>query len=295
MKSCYLVAIVCVVLALIIQPLAGQSQVAPDQKIDLLNENNLEQFVNANGQPIKSKGWTVSKGVLHHTKRGGNLFYREAVKDFSLSFEFKVAKRGNSGIKYRVANYNKQWLGCEYQIQDDGNRPFNKHSTGSLYAVYEPSKAKNQNPVGEWNQGKIVVQGNRIQHWLNGVLIVDAIAGSSDWNQRVQKSKFQPHVGWGQNRSGRLMIQDHGTEVWLRNLYLTKLPDVVVSSSFITPSPSFTNGCNSVANLSCGNFAVENCSKKFVIPCQPIQMNCCPVRRPVVVRPRCWRLRRVCR
>ncbi len=248
---------------------------ASQNQINLLASNDLSQFVAANGKPVTRQGWTVSDGVLHHTKRGGNLFFRKQVTDFSLSFDFKVVKRGNSGIKYRVAKYNnKHWLGCEYQIQDDGNRLFHKHATGSLYAVYEPTKTKQQNPTGQWNSGKIIVQGNRIQHWLNGILIVDALAGSADWNGRVAKSKFQPYTGWGQNPSGRIMIQDHGSEVWYKNMVLTKLPSPA-------PEPMISHGC-------CPN---QNgcCQSTTFYP------NCYRFRRAVISLPRCCRWRRFCR
>ena len=203
------------------------------QSIDLLAEPGLGQFVDADGKPVSRTGWTNQDGVLRHTRGGGNIFYREPVRDFILEFEFNIPPRGNNGIKYRVAKYGNSWLGCEFQVQDDRNKPLTKQATGSLYAVYEPASQKKQNPPGRWNHGKIVVRGNQIQHWLNGILIVDATAGSVDWNRRVEASKFKPHKGFGQNRDGRIMVTDHNTEVSYRNMKLTRL---IESSSMISDS-----------------------------------------------------------
>ncbi len=199
---------------------------AEAQRIDLLKNSDgasvgLQYFVDAKGNPITRKGWTNKEGVLQHTKGGGNLFFQSEVGDFELRFDFMTVAGGNSGIKYRVAKYGNSWLGCEYQVQDDKDRLFNKHSTGSLYAVYEPSKSKKQNPPGEWNRARIVVRGSQIQHWLNDVLVVEASVGTDEWKERVANSKFKPRTGFGENSIGRIMIQDHGTAVSYRNMVLT--------------------------------------------------------------------------
>ncbi|HMP78089.1 MAG TPA: DUF1080 domain-containing protein [Pirellulaceae bacterium] len=195
------------------------------ETIRIFDGHSLNGWVTAGGEPAKGN-WVAADGVLHRASAGGDLYYQHPVGDFELRFEWKIAPQGNSGVKYRVQQYGNQWLGCEYQIQDDRGEELNVHATGSIYALYEPNRLKLQQPVGEWNVSRIVVFQNRVEHWLNGRLIVEAYPGSSDWRERVKRSKFAPHAGFGENQVGRIFLQDHGTEVWFRNLELTHLSSV---------------------------------------------------------------------
>ena len=215
--------------------------------LNLLAGGTLQQWVGADGTPVSSPKWQLQDGVLHLTAGGGgDLFYRNPVNDFQFAFEWKISPRGNSGVKYRVQKYGGSWLGCEYQIEDRGeDSPLTNQSTGALYAVYEPNRAGQPLPPGEWNRSTIRVVGNCIEHWLNGGLVVSANAGSLDWLQRVAASKFAPHPGWGQNRIGRLMLQDHGNEVWFRNLRLTNFAE------------TGSVACPIVASATCGNANCE--------------------------------------
>ena len=154
---------------------------------------------------------------------GGDLYHRDWYRDFELSFEWKIKEKGNSGVKYRVRQYGKQMLGCEYQIQDDAPNTSDRQSTGSLYAVYEPTKNRKTNPVGSWNVSKIMVCGNKIEHWLNGEKVVDASVASWDWIKRVEGSKFRDKYSFGENREGRIFLQDHGNPVWYRNIVVVPL------------------------------------------------------------------------
>ncbi|MGC3968177.1 MAG: DUF1080 domain-containing protein [Pirellulales bacterium] len=182
----------------------------------------LEGWTTAAGKPVPA-GWEIADGVIH-LKRGekgkpggGNIVTAHDYGDFSLSFDWKIAPKGNSGIKYRVRNYGKSTLGLEYQMYDDG-RKLEKGSTASLYDLYPPNGAALPNPPGEWNTGRIVVRGNRIEHWLNGKQVVVAYVGSSEWQKRIEASKFNKYDDFAENRVGKLMITDHGSEVWLRNV-----------------------------------------------------------------------------
>lgn len=197
------------------------AEASAQHQVSLFNGKDLSQWTKADGSPV-SQGWIVDSGSLHRSERGGDIFYQHEVGDFVFDFEFKISENGNSGIKYRVKKFGNAWLGCEYQILDDAKKDAKKHIAGALYAVYEP---QNKPPVKPevWNRGRIVVQNNRIEHWLNGRLVVTADVGSSDWKQRVQASKFRNNKGFGENQTGRIMLQDHGNKVWFRNLYITHL------------------------------------------------------------------------
>lgn len=187
--------------------------------------DSMERWQSFDGKPAPA-AWECQAGEIHLQRgaaipRGGNLLTKEEFDDFELSFDFKVAKSGNSGIKYRVRNYGGRWLGFEYQIYDDhhARKVEPKNSTGAIYDLYEPNSEKLLHPAGEWNTAKIVAQGPKLEHWLNGKKIVSATIGDSDWERRYQASKFNDAEGFGKTYRGKLMLTDHGSEVWMRNIH----------------------------------------------------------------------------
>ena len=200
---------------------ANQPHVLRGQPIQLFDGESTDGWMRANGKP--SKNWVVQEQLLYRKEKGGDLFHKHWYRDFELSFTWKINKNGNSGVKYRVQKYGNRNLGCEYQLQDDKQKPLSVHSTGSLYALYKPSKKDCQSPLDEWNESKIVVFDNQIEHWLNGELIVSARSGSTDWLNRVAKSKFNKQEFFGQNQEGQIFLQDHGHPVWFRKIELTPL------------------------------------------------------------------------
>lgn len=191
------------------------------QPLSLFNGTSLEGWETLAG--TKPKNWSVVDGAISWKSKGGDLYHQQWFRDFELSFQWKLNANGNSGVKYRVQRYGKRSLGCEYQIQDDKNNLFGKTSTGALYAVFEPDKKKVINPLGQWNDAKIVVCGNRVEHWVNGIKVVEATIGSPDWHTRIAKSKFSKHEQFGLNREGRIFLQDHGKPVWFRKIIVTPL------------------------------------------------------------------------
>ncbi len=200
----------------------------------LFDGSSLEGWTNRKGKS-PGKGWVIDEeGNLHRSEKAGDLYHESWYKDFELVFQWKIAKGGNSGVKYRVKDYGKQSLGCEYQLQDDAK--CTKHSTGGLYALYAPSEDRQLNPVGEWNETRIIVCGNRVEHWLNSKMTVSATFGSSDWLERVAASKFNNREFFGQNEWGRIFLQDHGTPVWFRNITITPL--ICIGQSEFQPASS---------------------------------------------------------
>jgi hypothetical protein len=208
---------------------AGGAAIAEDAEIPLFNGKSLEGWVTAGGRPV-TRGWVVEDGMLVRASRGGSIFTAKEYGDFDLRFDWKIAPRGNSGIKYRVAFYEKGvygnpgWLGCEYQVFDDvGRRTGPEHSCGALYELYPPLSDKPLRPVGEFNESRVVVRGTRIEHWLNGAKVVEADTSSDEWKQRIAASKFHDVAGFGQNAKGRIELQDHGSQVWFRSIRLRPL------------------------------------------------------------------------
>ncbi|MEM9659633.1 MAG: DUF1080 domain-containing protein [Planctomycetota bacterium] len=197
--------------------------------VELFDGKSLDGWTTAAGEPI-TKGWIIEDGALVRDRRGGSIYTVDEYGDFELSFQWKIAARGNSGVKYRVAHYEKgiwgrpAWLGCEYQLwDDDGRETKPETSSGSIYAIYAPSPDKRLRPIGEFNDSKIVAQGSRIEHWLNGEKVVEADTDTDDWRQRVKASKFGRADGFFTNARGRIELQDHGNRVWFRNIKLRVL------------------------------------------------------------------------
>jgi hypothetical protein len=208
-------------------PIAAQQ---PNSEI--FDGRSLAGWTNLNGRAV-TKGWEVVDGMIHLNIKGGragNIVTGREYRNFELRFEWKIAPGGNSGIKYRVRDFDGKVLGCEYQIIDDNGYRYRlppRGLTGSLYDLYEPTSDAIVRPPGQFNSGRIVVRGNHIEHWLNGRLIVAATVGSDQWRQRIAESKFADVPGFGQNRAGKIMLTDHNSEVWYRNMQLTELSEPV--------------------------------------------------------------------
>jgi hypothetical protein len=201
--------------------IVGSAALAEEAAVSPFDGKSLAGWTTLDGKPV-TQGWEVVDGTIHlrkDGKRAGHIVTAQEFGDFSLSFQWKIAVRGNSGIKYKVRSYGGKILGCEYQVYDDGGakKVNSKGSAGALYDLYEPNSAKQLKPAGEYNDAKIVVRGDRIEHWLNGKLIVAATVGDDEWQRRIAESKFSDAKDFGRNARGKLMLTDHGSEVWYRN------------------------------------------------------------------------------
>lgn len=192
--------------------------------LDLLEGNTLDQWYS---KPVETGGWSINEaGVVHLIPKGGSLSTKETFKDFDFTFEWKISKGGNSGVFYRAAKGRSP----EYQILDDENHvrgQWEISRTGALYDLYGRSDDSSVKPFGEWNTARIVAQGNRLQHWLNGVKVIDVEVGSEEWKARFLKSKNTKDpekTNWNFGLpEGRIWLQDHGGEVWYRNMKIQRL------------------------------------------------------------------------
>jgi hypothetical protein len=169
-------------------------------------------------------GWQVVDGALTRVAAGGDIVTREEFQDFELALEWKVEPGGNSGIMYRVAEapeLETTWQsGPEYQVLDDAGHPDGRRpetSAGACYGLY-PTPRGVARPAGEWNEARIVVQGSRVEHWLNGRRVVSYELGSPDWEARVRGSKFVTMPRYGREPRGHIALQDHGDRVAYRNI-----------------------------------------------------------------------------
>ena len=173
-----------------------------------------------------AKGWVVADGALTHEAKGGggDIVTAEDYESFELVWDWKIAEVGNSGVKYNLPDKNKG-IGFEYQMLDDekhpdGVRGGRLHQTAGLYDLIEPAADKKVNPVGQWNTSRILVQGNKVEHWLNGAKTLAFELASPELKERVAKSKYKNAPGFGDKKPSPILLQDHGDEVCVKNMKL---------------------------------------------------------------------------
>jgi len=168
-------------------------------------------------------GWKIVDGTLHFDgSGGGDIITKKEYGSFELTFDWKVSEGGNSGVMYRVKQGdNAPYLtGVEYQILDNDKHADGKNrstSAAAIYALYPPAD-KNPKAVGQWNKSKIVVKGNKVQHWLNGDKVASAEIGSDAWNEKIASSKFAKWKKFAKSDRGHIAFQDHGDKVWYRKI-----------------------------------------------------------------------------
>ena len=173
------------------------------------------------------KGWVVEDGILKKQAKvgGGDIMTEQpipATADWELSWEWRIAEKGNNGVKYFITEARKGTLGHEYQMLDDDGHPDGKvgphRQTAAFYDVLPPAKEKPLKPVGEWNASRVVVKGNTVQHWLNGAKVLEYVLGSDEVKAAVAKSKFKNIGDFGTKVAGNILLTDHGDECWFRNV-----------------------------------------------------------------------------
>jgi hypothetical protein len=173
-------------------------------------------------------GWTISGDEISKNGEVEDLVSREPFGDFELEFEWKIGEGGNSGVFYRgTREYDYIfWSAPEYQLLDDANAPDGRNrltSAAAAYGLYA-APAGVVKPHGEWNAGRIVVDGTHVEHWLNGRKVVEYELGSPDWKAKVAASKFGKYPDFGLAATGLLGIQgDHPGMLALRHLRIRTL------------------------------------------------------------------------
>lgn len=174
-------------------------------------------------------GWVVEDGWLHCLgQNGGDVLSDGEYDQFELKWEWKIEPAGNSGLKYFVLETRNSALGHEYQMLDDERNPDGriaqgKHVTASFYDVLKPTVNPPTRPIGEINQSRILVKGNHVEHWLNGVKVLEYELGSDVVKAGVAASKFKNVRGFGERLKGHLLLQDHHSNVWFRDIKVRDL------------------------------------------------------------------------
>lgn len=200
----------------------------------LFNGKDLDGWTSVGKNVPPAFGWVVEDGILNvrkqDNKRGGDIITREKYSDFDLKVDFRITKGANSGIKYFFTKYEKGgWLGLEYQILDDDNHPDAKMGRdgnrleGGLYDMF-PTSSKKVNPIGEWNQARIVAKGSKVTHYLNGKKILSFDRKSKSYKKAWQLSKYKNcKPMFGDVEEGHILLQDHGDAVSFRNVKIKVL------------------------------------------------------------------------
>jgi len=190
----------------------------------LFNGDNIDHWREYNNDKFPFDGWTIEKGTMK-TIVGGNkvdIITRDVYKDFELVLEWKSSPAGNSGIFY-FANETASYIwqtAPEMQVLDNSGHPDGKNplsSAGSLFALIAPVEDVT-NKVGEFNEARILVVKNRVEHWLNGKKILEYNYGSDELNGLIAKSKFANMPLFAKENTGHIGLQHHGEEVWYRNI-----------------------------------------------------------------------------
>jgi hypothetical protein len=190
-------------------------------------------------ESFPANGWMVEDGAIKRVAKGatpgggGDIITAGEYGNFELAIEWKLTAGGNSGLKYLIAepagSTSRSGVGYEMQILDDERHPDAKmgvngnRTAGSLYDLIAPSSHAAR-PIGEWNEARLVVRGKHVEHWLNGQRVVQFEIGSPEMKALIAKSKYKDIKGFGDATSGHILLQDHGDEVWFRNIKLRQLP-----------------------------------------------------------------------
>lgn len=185
----------------------------------------------AKKKSFPAKGWAVEEGWLHCLGQGGGDIVTEQTFDqFELKWEWKQAKGGNSGVKYFVTEKGSSALGHEYQLIDDKEEPDakaadGKRVTAAFYDVLKPDRPAPAKSPGEINTSRIVVKGNGVEHWLNGERVLAYSCSSEAIKEAIAQSKFKGVKDFDARIRGPILLQDHHSEVWFRNIKIRELHD----------------------------------------------------------------------
>lgn len=195
----------------------------------------------ANKDGFPDKGWVIQDGTIginlvepKEGSRGGDIVTTDLYGAFDLSFEFKLSSGGNSGVKYfagRSEGTKGPVVGLEYQVLDDKLHPDAKagrdgnRTEASLYDLIKADKQPRfVRPVGQWCTGRIVVYpNNHVEHYLNGMKVLEYDRGSPAFRDLVAKSKYKDFPNFGEAPTGRILLQDHGDAVNFRSIKIHEL------------------------------------------------------------------------
>jgi Domain of Unknown Function (DUF1080) len=221
--------------------LAAQGEPPPAPAISLFDGKSLTGWRGYKKTDTAGSRWAVQDGMLtlpakdgKDTRGARDIISAETFDLFDLTWEWKIALGGNSGLKYFVLEDRDSAIGHEYQLIDDERHPDAKigphRQTAAFYDVLAAPIARPLKPAGEWNTSqvrvapsRVVKGGTRVYHYLNNVRVLEYELNSPELNAAIEKSKFKGIERFGKLQKGHILLQDHGDQVWYRNIRLQRL------------------------------------------------------------------------
>lgn len=220
---------------------AGKSMTAQDKAsgwIVLFDGKSTDAWRGYKKQDTSGTRWRVENGTLTlppstgtDTKGALDIISKETFDRFELTWEWRASPGANSGVKYFVLEDMDAAIGHEYQIIDDERHADAKigpkRQTAALYDVLAAAD-RPVKPAGEWNMSRVIVRRDGaddwVEHWLNGTLVLKYALNSDGLRKAIADSKFKTVARFGKLQNGHILLQDHGDQVWYRNIRIRRLP-----------------------------------------------------------------------